>query len=338
MRPGRPSNAPCARLFSRASARWVLYSVAFVLLLLAVRAVDRGSEGSSSAARESPKVPANFSATSDPVGIPALDLDGLARPAHTESVANLFGPSWAELEAEAARRNAPPPTPPPPPQAPPLPFAYLGKLVDGGTTLVFLSRGDRNYVVRQGDTIDGTYRVDEIGDQSIALTYVPLDSRQSLALGTVPSLGTLASLGPTPAIAAPLAADAPPQHDPTRLVWRAPPRVRVGEEFTVAVGLPAGREPRSGRLELIYDPRVLAVLGGATRGGASGSALVEVIGPGFPGALPTPSEVRFRVLAAEPTDTRIAIENLTARTRAGSPLALATPPAHQLAVVRAQGL
>jgi hypothetical protein len=145
-----------------------------------------------------------------------------------------------------------------------------------------------------------------------------------------------------PAVPSPLAADAPPRHDPAKLVWRAPPRVRIGEEFTVEVGLPAGPQPRSGRVELLYDPRILAVLGGAARGAPSGGAaarraVIDVIGPGFPGAQPTPSEVRFRVLAVEPTDTRIAIENVAARTRAGSPLVFASPPAHQLAVVQAGG-
>jgi hypothetical protein len=342
------STAPSKRLLGHASARWVVYGVALGLVLLAGRAVDRPGR-SFATAQDSQKSPAPIASPmsrSEPAEIPELDLARLARPGQAEATANLFGPSWTEVAAEEARRSAPPPPPAPPPQAPPLPFAFMGKLVDAGKTLVFLTRDDRNYVVRLGDTIDGAYRVDEIGEHSMTLTYLPLDSRQSLAVSSPAQAGLTmtASLVPAAAVPSPLAASAPPQSDPTKLVWRAPPRVQIGDEFTVEVGLPAGPQPRSGRVELIYDPRVLAVLGGAATGPSSpiGSAatrraIVEVIGPGFPGAQPTPSEVRFRVLTAEPTSTQIAIENLAATTRAGTLLLLTSPPVHRLAVVQAQG-
>ena len=66
----------------------------------------------------------------------------------------------------------------------------MGKLVDDGTTMVFLARQDRNYVVRAGDTIDGTYRIDKIGDEAIELVYLPLKAKQTLpftATATAPS-------------------------------------------------------------------------------------------------------------------------------------------------------
>jgi len=114
--------------------------------------------------------------------------------------------------------------------------------------------------------------------------------------------------------------------------------VEVGEEFTIEVGLPSGSQPRTGRVELVYDPRILALLGGAAASGGTTAkrAVVDVIGPGFPGAPPTPSEVRFRVLTADPTTTQIAIENLSA-VAAGSPLAVTAPSAHRLAVARPTG-
>jgi hypothetical protein len=215
----------------------------------------------------------------------------------------------------------------------------MGKLIDDGKTIVFLAKGDRNYVVHMGDTIDATYRVDEIGEQSMTLTYLPLESKQSLAVGS-PAL-MLTSLAPT---TAPVPAAPAASNEPAKLVWVAPSEVRIGGEFTVEVGLPAGPQPRSGRVELVFDARVLAVLGGATAGPATPSdgasvrrAIVDVIGPGFPGAPPTPSEVRFRVLAADPTTTRIGVENLSAVTAAGSPLIVASPSAYRLAVVQGQG-
>ena len=89
---------------------------------------------------------------------------------------------------------------------------------------------------------------------------------------------------------------------------------------------------------------MLAVLGGAAAGSAKLSdgssvrrAIVEVIGPGFPGAPPTPSEVRFRVLAANPTKTQIGIENLSA-VAASRPLVVPTPGTYQLAIVENEAL
>ncbi len=89
----------------------------------------------------------------------------------------------------------------PPPQAPPLPFAYMGKLVEDATTTVFLARQDRNYVVRAGDTIDGTYRVERIGDDGLVVTYLPLKIQQTLPFAE-------ASPAPAPGAGAPGAAAA----------------------------------------------------------------------------------------------------------------------------------
>jgi hypothetical protein len=73
--------------------------------------------------------------------------------------------------------------PPPPPSPPALPFTYLGKLVEGEDIAVFLTQGERNLVVRQGDTIDATYRVERIAESAITLTYLPLDQRQTIVIG-----------------------------------------------------------------------------------------------------------------------------------------------------------
>ena len=74
--------------------------------------------------------------------------------------------------------------PPPPPQAPPLPFTYLGRLVDGGSTTVFLSEGGRDLAVTTGSTVGGRWRLDAAGDRALSFTYLPLGQRQSLPLGS----------------------------------------------------------------------------------------------------------------------------------------------------------
>jgi hypothetical protein len=76
--------------------------------------------------------------------------------------------------------------PPPPPSAPPVPFTYMGKLLSGQDAAVFLTQGERNLVVREGDTIDAVYRVEHIADSGITLVYLPLDQRQTIFIGESP--------------------------------------------------------------------------------------------------------------------------------------------------------
>jgi len=84
---------------------------------------------------------------------------------------------------------APPPPPPPPPApparptAPPLPFTYLGRFRDEGKAVIFLVKDDRVLTVREGDIIEGNYRVDGIVGSRLDLTYQPLDIKQTLNIG-----------------------------------------------------------------------------------------------------------------------------------------------------------
>lgn len=79
----------------------------------------------------------------------------------------------------------PKPVPPPPPAPPPLPFTYMGKLLEEGKLTVFISHQDRNYAVKAGDTIEGSYRVDKVEAQRVLFTYLPLNMQQTLVIGGV---------------------------------------------------------------------------------------------------------------------------------------------------------
>lgn len=86
----------------------------------------------------------------------------------------------------------PPPPPPrqaaaPPPRAPELPYRYLGRMEEDGRITVFLAEGSQPQprVVRQGDLLPN-YRVDEVTDQGMRLTYLPLNETQRLLFGSNP--------------------------------------------------------------------------------------------------------------------------------------------------------
>ena len=119
-----------------------------------------------------------------------LDLQRLQRGRDLDPDADPFGarnfrpappkPKPLTPQQLAAQSYVPPP---PPPQAPPLPFSYMGKLAEDQSTTVFLISGDRNLVVKLGDVIDNTYRLDEVTDSTVVLTYLPINQRQSLPIG-----------------------------------------------------------------------------------------------------------------------------------------------------------
>lgn len=70
------------------------------------------------------------------------------------------------------------------PAAPALPFSYGGRYTEGNKVFVFLSEGAKMHTVRQGDTVNATYRIEKIDAAAITLTYLPLGQQQTLQTGS----------------------------------------------------------------------------------------------------------------------------------------------------------
>ena len=66
---------------------------------------------------------------------------------------------------------------------PPLPFQVLGRFVDEGKAAYFLQAGERNVVARPGDTLEERYRFDGVVQGALQFTYLPLNLKQTLAVG-----------------------------------------------------------------------------------------------------------------------------------------------------------
>ena len=113
---------------------------------------------------------------------PDLELDKLERPALGEPLANLFATPRPAPVARAARAVPAAPAAPAVPLTPPVPFRYLGKIVDGERTTVFLARNDEHFLAVPGATLAGEYRVEDITSTSITLVYLPLGTRQSVPI------------------------------------------------------------------------------------------------------------------------------------------------------------
>lgn len=69
--------------------------------------------------------------------------------------------------------------------APPLPFRYIGKLVQDGSVTAFLEMGNATHVLRAGDLVAG-YRVDAVSESGIDLTYLRLNDKQHMSFGNTP--------------------------------------------------------------------------------------------------------------------------------------------------------
>ena len=90
-----------------------------------------------------------------------------------------------------ATRSWEPPPPPPPvqvvrpvtPKAPPLPFVYMGKMLDGKAVTAFVSLGGQTHLLHGGDTLRD-YRVEAISVKEITFVYLPLNEKQRLSFGS----------------------------------------------------------------------------------------------------------------------------------------------------------
>jgi hypothetical protein len=84
----------------------------------------------------------------------------------------------------AAVQWTPPPAPAPAPaaaQTAPAPaYVYVGKKREGGQWEVYLSRGDQNFIVREGGALEGAYRVAKI--EPPTLTISSLSESQTLTI------------------------------------------------------------------------------------------------------------------------------------------------------------
>ena len=141
-----------------------------------------GALASVVAGRERPTLelapPSRLPASASSVSAEGLDLDKLALRSEAGDAKKHVDPfAPRSFSAPAAAQAAAPAKP----VAPPLPFRYLGKMIEDGRLNVFLARGDESLSVHAGQKL-GEYRVDKVTDSEIVFTYLPLKTQQSLPL------------------------------------------------------------------------------------------------------------------------------------------------------------
>lgn len=129
---------------------------------------------------------------------------------------------------------------------PPLPYRFAGVLHAEDGLQVLLAKGDQIIRIKQGDALEGGYRVAAIGDGRIEIVFEPLGTTEILEVGAA------------------LALEAPRQRGPAgaaNLRWEGPVRVQVGSDFSVTLRVSYDRPLRAAPMQLHFVPGVLEARG-----------------------------------------------------------------------------
>jgi hypothetical protein len=238
------------------------------------------------------------------------------------------------------------------PAAPPIPYRIAGQVVAGEGMRVVLSKGERVFELRQGETTEDGYRLDAITPHALSFTYMPLGLKQELQLaGMGLELPATRSVAAAPASAPAAAAKAPareesPQEGPPRtaqLRFEGPQQVRAGTPFDVALKLTSPQPVRAMPLQLSFDAKrlePLAVRAGDLFPGGSftyrvnpnGSIFVGASGSGRAAVDTNFLIVTFRPIASGPAELKVS--SLLLQGAAGRTIVHEPPQAFRAAIVQ----
>jgi hypothetical protein len=164
-----------------------------------------------------------------------------------------------------------------------MPYRFAGKIVQGGEQSVMLSKGDLVFPVKEGETIDGAYRVESVAEDRITLVYLPLRQKATIPVASElpfapgkaeaqakPASSQQAAApvpAPVPAAQVPAAPAISPGSAPAseggiaRLHWEGPQKVRLGARFDVLLKLTSGQPLLASPMQLRFDPAYLELIG-----------------------------------------------------------------------------
>jgi cohesin domain-containing protein len=177
-----------------------------------------------------------------------------AREAMGKPRGELFGPP--PVPAAAPRAAAARPQPPKP-VAPPMPYRVAGQVMHDGAVHVVLANGDRVMMVRVGQVLDETYRVEAISPDGVWLVYLPLQLREEVPVAgmklDMPEVRQAVAAAP----AAPAEPAAAAEARPAQLRWVGPERVQAGANFNVALKLTSEQPVVASPMQLSFDAKLL---------------------------------------------------------------------------------
>jgi cohesin domain-containing protein len=155
-----------------------------------------------------------------------------------------------------------------------MPYRYAGKLLQGGRQSVLLAKGDTVFPVNEGETLDGAYRVESVGETEVTLMYLPLaleerilvDSslpvaasatRLDLAAAAGGEQAASATAAPARERGSPGGGKLASQSMPAQLLWEGPQQVKLGTRFEVVLRVTSDQPLQASPMRLRFDPAYL---------------------------------------------------------------------------------
>jgi hypothetical protein len=146
--------------------------------------------------------------------------------------------------------------PPPPPVAPPLPFRFAGQFYRDTGAEVYLAKGEEIFPVKEGDTLEGQYKVESVTASEVRFLHLPSGTSQIMQFSALresdaePQAGPARAQAVAPAAPSPVASLAPAQVSPpaggaAQLRWEGPATARTGTSFDVALRVTSGEQIRA---------------------------------------------------------------------------------------------
>lgn len=124
--------------------------------------------------------PASESPVATPVQATSDEIESRFALSHS----NLFpGQTWYVAPPPPPPPPPQPELPPPPPEAPPLPYSYMGRWQESGSTTYYLARGTLPVSVRPGQVLDGVWKLESASADTLNFMYLPLNQTRSLRTG-----------------------------------------------------------------------------------------------------------------------------------------------------------
>src|SRR6266851_2945896 len=103
---------------------------------------------------------------------------------------------------------------PPDPVTPPLPYRFAGQFHRESGIEVYVARGEEVFPVKEGDTLDGQYKVDSVSATEVSFVYLPSGARQTMQFSALKEQELTARGGPPQARTPASAQSFPPPLSP----------------------------------------------------------------------------------------------------------------------------
>ena len=168
--------------------------------------------------------------------------------------------SWLPPAKPASAAAAPPAAP----VAPPLPFRFAGQFYRDTGAEVYLAKGEEIFPVKEGDTLDGQYRVEAVTPSEVRFLHVPSGTSQIMQFSALHEPDTAPQAAPprvrptaSAAASVPTARPASGAGGPAQLRWEGPTRAQAGTSFDVALRVTSGEQIRAAPMQVRFDPAVL---------------------------------------------------------------------------------